>query len=102
MLPSLNDSISESDWLAGLHHLFDNSILLAADPSTRKLLAFARALALSGAAACLDCHVDCSRTYHRSLAARCAVCKFMELGSRCILFWRRILALFAIEEAFQR
>src|SRR5439155_6735153 len=98
----VNGSIGQSHWLACLYRLFNDSVILACDPSSCKILAFAPSLAVSRAAAALDRSVDRGWTHHRSLAARCAVLQFMDLGTRRSSFRRRTLALFEIGEAFQR
>src|SRR5207245_8450520 len=92
--------VSQSGRLAGLHLLFDYSIILVGHPSSRKILAFAPSLAVSSAAAALDRDVDRGWTCHGYLAARCALLQFMALGTRHLSFRRRILALFAIGAAF--
>src|SRR5438132_13408571 len=102
MIQIVNGSIAQSHWLACLYRLFDDSVILACDPSSCKVLAFAPSLAVSSAAAALDRDVDRRWTHHCSLAAPCAVLEFMGLGTRRLSFRRRILAFFEIGEAFQR
>ncbi len=102
MIQIVNGSIGQSHWLACLYRLFNDSVILACDPSSCKVLAFAPSLAVSSAAAALDRDVDRGWTCHGYLAARCALLQFMALGTRRLSFRRRILPLFEIGEAFQR
>src|SRR5438132_10924813 len=86
MIQIVNGSIGQSHWLACLYRLFNDSVILACDPSSRKILAFAPSLAVSSAAAALDRDVDRGWTCHGYLAARCALLQFMALGTRHFLF----------------
>jgi len=100
-LRSHNASSTQLDWLAGLRCLFNHSIILVDDPSLRKELAFA-ATALSCVAADLDGDVDRSWTNYCSVARCRTVLEPVGLDASWVSFRRRILALFAIGETFQR
>src|SRR5207247_8593844 len=102
MIQILNGSIAQSHWLAGMYRLFNDSVILACDPSSCEVLAFAPSLAVSSAAAALDRDVDRGWTCYGYLAARCALLQFMALGTRSLSFRRRILSLFELDEAIQR
>src|SRR5207249_10466856 len=102
MIQIVNGSIGQSHWLACLYRLFNDSVILACDPSSCKVLAFAPSLAVSIAAAALDRDVGRRLTHHCSLSAPCAVLKFMRLGTRHLSFRLLILALFAIGAASYR
>src|SRR5438552_15775213 len=100
MIQIVNGSIGQSHWLACLYRLFNDSVILACDPSSCKVLAFAPSLAVSSAAAALDRDVDRRWTHHCSLAALFALLKFMGLGTRYLSYRRWILAVLSFGAAF--
>src|SRR5580704_10810332 len=69
-LKYFHDSLAQSMWLDGLRHLFDDSQLLAVDPSPRRLLALAQTFPISCSAAAVGCHVDHSWMVHGTMATR--------------------------------
>lgn len=101
MVQPLNGPVPRPDRLAGLHCLLNHSAILVDDPSLRKLLAFA-ALPLSRAVYGVDRDVDRRWTSHRLVARSRTLLEPAGLGASRLPLRCRILALFAIREAFHR
>src|SRR5271166_1252992 len=77
-----NDSMAQSQRLAGLRSLLDDSLLLVADPSLYGILALAKTLAVRGAAAGVGGNVGGCCGDYVSLAAGRTLFRPVDLDSR--------------------
>src|SRR6185312_11739339 len=94
--------ISSHCRVAGVRCVCHHPRLLAANPSSRKVLALTAGFALSHPDTVLDCHVGCGCGRHREMAGPGAVRHAMELAACRVAFRRWSVDLPALGSRLQR